>query len=276
MKTTMKIWHNGHLIPVEQVIIDPSDRGFALGDGLFETLYCQDGAPVHLDAHLARLAEGVKILGLPLPLAWSPTRLAEALTATLAANGLREGVLRLTVTRGPGPRGLPPPPHPTPTILISAAPAPPRPESARVIIATVTRRNEGSPLSRIKSLNYLDNILARIEAEQACADDALLCNNRGMIAESTVSNVFAVIDDVLITPPIADGALPGVIRQKVCSLNAVEERSLTVDALAKASEVFLTNSLTVRAVVAVNGRVVGDGMPGPVTRRLADSRLVSC
>jgi branched-chain amino acid aminotransferase len=144
-----------------------------------------------------------------------------------------------------------------------------------VIIATVTRRNEGSPLSRIKSLNYLDNILARIEAEQAGVDDALLRNNRDMIVESTVSNLFAVIDDLLVTPPIADGALPGVIRERVCSLNAVEERSLTVDALSEASEVFLTNSLAVRPVVAINGRAVGDGLLGPVTRRLVDSRLIS-
>ena len=240
------IWFHDRLRPAPEVAIDPADRGFTLGDGLFETLCCRNGEIQHLDAHLSRLTAGARLLDIPLPM--SPVGLADALAATLAANGLTDAALRLTLTRGPGARGLPPPPQPRPTLLITAAPLPTPLPPARLIIAGVTRRNELSPLSRIKSLNYLDNVLARQEALGAGADDALLLNTAGRVAESTVANLFATIDGILVTPPVADGALPGVMRGVILAGTGAEERSLTPADLDRASDLFLSNSLGLRQV----------------------------
>ncbi len=245
------IWFHDRLRPAAEVAIDPADRGFTLGDGLFETLACRNGAVDHLDAHLARLVAGARLLDIPLPL--PPEKLADALAATLVASGLAEASLRLTLTRGPGPRGLPPPLRPVPTLLITAGPLPPPLPPARLIIASVTRRNEHSPLSRIKSLNFLDNVLARQEALRAGADDALLLNTAGRIAEATAATLFAVIDGVLVTPPLADGALPGVMRGVILVERGAEERSLTRGDLARASELFLSNSLGLRLGSLVRG-----------------------
>ncbi len=254
------IWLNEGLRPAGAGAISAADRGFTLGDGLFETLRCREGEPLHLDAHLARLAEGAAVLGIALPL--PPAGLAGAMRATLAANGLSTAALRLTLTRGPGPRGLLPPAAPNPTLLITAAPLPPPLPPARLITATVTRRNQCSPLSRIKSLNYLDNILARMEAQRAGADDALLLNTLGLVAETSVANLFALVNGALLTPPLADGALPGVMRGRVIMTGGAAERSLMPADLAGASEIFLTNSLGIRPVGALDGRPVGDGNPG--------------
>lgn len=249
----MKLHLNGALLKAADARIAPGDRGFTLGDGLFETLRVRDGAILRLPAHLARLARGAEVLGLPLP----ATGLADALEATRAANGLSDGVLRLTVTRGEGPRGVLPPARPTPTVLVTAAPMAPPAPPARLVIASGTRRNERSPLSGVKSLNYLDNILARQEAAAAGADDAILLNTRDRVAETSIANVFAVIDGRLVTPPLADGALPGVMRAAVLALEG-EARALTADDLDRATEIFLTSSLGLRPVAALAGRVLTD------------------
>lgn len=260
------IWLNGALLPAAGVRLDPTDRGLLLGDGLFETLLLRDGAVVRLDAHLARLAAGAAVLGLPL----TPDRdtLATALRATAAANNLDAGSLRLTLTAGPAPRGLPRPAIPAPTLMITAAPPAPPPPPARVLIATVTRRNERSPLSRVKSLNYLDQILARNEAEAAGLDDALLRNGRGDVVCASAANLFAVLADGRpVTPPLADGALPGTRRAAVLAALGATEHSLRPADLRTAREVFLTSSLSARAVVAVDGHPIGDGAPGPCAAR---------
>ncbi|WP_454917548.1 aminotransferase class IV [Xanthobacter sediminis] len=257
----MKLYLNGALLEAAEARIAPGDRGFTLGDGLFETLRVRDGAILRLEAHLGRLAHGAQVLGLPLP----GLDLAGALEATRAANGLSDAVLRLTVTRGEGPRGVLPPAAPSPTVLVTAAPMAPPAPPVRLIIASRTRRNERSPLSGVKSLNYLDNILARQEAAAAVADDAVLLNTRDLVAETSIANVFAVIDGRLLTPPLADGALPGVMRAAVLALEG-DERSLTPADLGRAEEIFLTSSLGLRPVAALAGR------PLPDTRVLARLR----
>lgn len=258
----MLIHLNGALVSAAEARVDPADRGLALGDGLFETIRARGGRPLRLAAHCARLRAGAEVLDLPVPI--SDEALGRALEETLKANAVTDGVLRLTLTRGPGPRGLLPPPQPRPTLLITAATEASSPSPIRAVIATKTRRNEHSPLSRCKCINYLDNILARLEAAKRGADDALLLNTAGRLAGTTMANLFLVIDGVVVTPPVADGALPGVIRAEVLAAAGAEERSLKPEDLASASEAFITNCLGIRALVSVDGAPIGDGRPGPV------------
>ncbi len=256
------VWLDGRLVEAARARIDPADRGFLLADGLFETIRVAGGEAWRLDAHLARLFAGAEVLELPVPVAGRA--LADAMAEVIAANGLAEGSLRLTLTRGPGPRGLVPPERPRPTLLITWAPlAPPLPP-ARLVTAAVTRRNERSPLSRLKTLNYLDAVLARQEAARRGADDAVLLNTAGRVAEATAANLFAVVDGALLTPPVEDGALPGLRRAEVIERLGAEVRPIGPTELARATEVFLTTSLGTRAVVSLDGRQVGAGAPGSV------------
>jgi len=263
----MKISINGVVMDASEARIDPADRGFTLGDGIFETIAVRRNAVRHLSAHLTRLRNGADLLGIPLP--GGDQQIAEMIGAVITANDMKECVVRVTLTRGPGVRGLATPAHPTPTLVITAAPLPPPTEPAKVIVARTTRRNEHSPLSRIKHINYLDNILARREAEAAGADDALLLNTAGNITESTVANIFVLVDGFMLTPPISDGALPGILRAEAIKLARAEERTITVDMLTRSSEVFLTNALGVRPVTHIDGLPVGDGDPGLITQLLA-------
>ncbi|MGQ3672798.1 aminotransferase class IV [Xanthobacter sp. TB0136] len=248
----MKCLLNGHLLDMQDAHIAPADRGFLLGDGLFETLRVRNGRIQRFPAHHARLMRGAQILGIPIP---AGDVLAD-LERVRAANTLEDGSLRLTLTRGPGPRGVLPPAEPQPTVMITAASGAAAPPPARLIIATVTRRNEFSPLSQVKSLNYLDNILARQEATQKGADDALLLNTQGRIAETTIANIFAVIEGRLLTPPLNDGALPGVMRAAMMGQGA-QEASLHLSDLEQADELFLTSSLSIRPVQALGARTYG-------------------
>lgn len=247
--------------------IAPSDRGFLLGDGVFETIAVRRGQGKRLNAHMARLKHDAEAIGLTLP--WPDTSLVSWIEKVAQENDLQDAAVRVTISRGAGPRGLRPPAEAHPTALITAAPMPDVAEPARVIISTVTRRNEHSPLSRIKSINYLDNILAREDAAKHDADDAILLNTAGRVAESTVANVFALIDGAIVTPPVSDGALPGVMRADVLKLAHGEERAITPEMLKAASEVFLSNALGIRAVIAIDGAAVGDGEPGLITQLLA-------
>ena len=252
---------NGRLLTEADVRIDPTDRGLTLGDGLFETLRARDGHALRLSRHLGRLRAGAAVLGLDVP--YSDQDLGRHLAETLAANGLADGVLRLTLTRGPSVRGVLPSGPSSPTLMITASSHDAAPGPASVIIATVTRRNEHSPLARCKCLNFLDNILARQEAEKLGADEALLLNTAGRLAEASAANLFAVIGAELLTPPIGDGALPGVMRADVMERLGGRECPLAPDDLARASEAFLTNSLGIRPLCAVDGVPLG---PGPLTR----------
>ncbi|AVM74958.1 aminotransferase class IV [Magnetospirillum gryphiswaldense] len=262
----MKLYLNGDILSPEQAGLSPTDRGFTLGDGLFETIKVSHGQPLRLGGHLRRLGDGATTLRLPLP---SIDDLRNALARVIAANGLEHGTLRLTVSRGPGQRGLLPPQPTTPTVLITAGLLPPALPPARAIIATSVRRNAHSPLSRCKSLSYLDNILARQEAADNNADEAVLLNTDGFVAETTIANLFVVgADGILVTPPVADGALPGIRREELLRSMVALERSISADDLRAAREVFLTNALSVRPMVTLDGRSIGDGQPGPLSQRL--------
>ncbi|MCL8382381.1 aminotransferase class IV [Xanthobacter aminoxidans] len=245
----MKLFLGTGLVEEAEATVSPFDRGFTLGDGLFETLRVKAGKVLRTEAHLARLATGAGVLGMPLP----DVDLAVALAQTADANGLSDGVLRLTLTRGTGPRGVLPPAEPKPTLVITAALLSPPLPAARLVIAQGTRRNDRSPLAQVKSLNYLDGILARQEAARRGADDAILLNTRDGVAETSIANLFAVINGGLVTPPLSEGVLPGVMRAEVIAAGA-QERPLTVDDLASAEEILLTSALGIRSVASLEGR----------------------
>jgi branched-chain amino acid aminotransferase len=263
----MRVCLNGAMLDEAAAHIAVDDRGFLLGDGVFETIAVRRGQPKRLVAHMLRLFEDARVIGLALP--WDEAAVAMWVAQTALENQLSDAVVRATLTRGPAPRGLLPPAEAKPTLLITAAPMPEEPPSARVVIGAATRRNEHSPVSRIKSINYLDNILARREAQARSADDVILLNTQGRVAESTVANVFALIGGAIVTPPISEGALPGVMRADVLKLARGEETPMTVEMLKGASEVFLSNALGIRPVVSVDGALVGDGEPGLITQLMA-------
>ncbi|MFC3078737.1 aminotransferase class IV [Phenylobacterium terrae] len=239
-------------------MIPADDRGLTLGDGLFETVLALSGRLVDWDAHLQRMAAGCQVLGLPAPDAAGADQLARA---ALAAAGLGEGraAVRLTLTAGSGGRGLDRPQAPAPRMFATAAPAPAPAAPARLVTAAV-RRNADSPASRLKTLAYLDNVLAREEARAAGADEAVMLNTRGELACAAAANLFWIRQGRLETPDLACGVLAGVMRARVLAaaarlgVAATEVRAPEA-VLEDAEAVFLTNSLIgVRPVAAWNGR----------------------
>jgi len=265
----VKVFLNGRLVAAAGAALDIADRGFTLGDGLYETIAVKGGRPARVEAHLARLRRGTDVIGLSF--VETDAALEAALGDVVTANAIEEGVLRLTLSRGPAPRGLLPPDRPAPTLLIvgRAQTLGGRPP-AKAVVARETRRNELSPLSRIKTTNCLDAILALKEAAAKGADEALLLNTKGKLAEAAAANLFLVIGGRAVTPPVADGALPGVMRADVLKALGGGERTLEPRDIGEASEAFLTSSLGVRPLVAVDGAPVGtgagSGKPGPVCR----------
>jgi len=243
-------------------LIDPTDRGFTLGDGLFETVLWADGRLHDLDAHLARMDAGCAVLGLPAP---DRVAVAARLGAAVADAGLAHAraAARLTLTAGSGGRGLDRPEPLAPALVATAAPAPKPSGPMRVIVSRV-RRNEGSPAAGLKTLSYLDNVLARREARAADADEALMLNTRGELACAAAANLFWIAGGRLFTPALGCGVLPGVVRARVMAAAEVTEVAAGPEILAEAEGIFLTNSLIgLRSVSAVGEKSVAQS-------RLAD------
>jgi len=232
------------------------DRGFTLGHGLFETVLWADGALAHWDAHVERLERGCRVLRLP-----PPDRVAfrAAADAAVAAAGSPErAAVRLNWSAGSGDRGLDPPADPQPRLTASAAALGPPAGPARLVTAQV-RRNDRSPTSRLKTLSYLDNVLARAEARDAGADEALMLNTAGEVACAAAANVFWVRHDEVFTPDLDCGVLDGIMRgQVIAACHAlgvpVQEVYANLGRVAGAP-MFLTNSLIgVRRVANLDGR----------------------
>jgi branched-chain amino acid aminotransferase len=271
-KNAGKLWLNGVVLEAGDPCLSAADRGATLGDGLFETIAALDGAPLRLSRHLARLRAGAEFLRIPI--AFSDADIDAAARSLLRANGLDRAALRLALTRGPAPRGLLPPADPAPTLLLTAGPLPPPVGApARAIVATVTRRNEFSPLARMKTLSALDYVVARQEAADKGADEAILLNIAGNVAESTIANIFVVLSGRILTPPVSAGALPGVRRAELLDSGFGVAAVVTVDMLAQADEIILCNSLTLRPVIRIGDTAVGAGRSGPVFDELC--RLAS-
>lgn len=245
------------------------DRGLLLGDGLFETLLWREGVLRDFERHADRMERGCAVLGLAAP---GADRLAEAALNAVHEAGLFGGraAVRLTWTAGSGGRGLDRPASPEPRLIASAAPSFVTAGESALFTATV-RRNDASPASRIKSLAYLDNVLARREARAAGADDALMLNTRGQVACAAAANLFWFEGERLCTPGLDCGVLDGVVRGRVLAEAAalgIDTAEVAVDraALADATGLFLTNSLIgVRRVSALDGRAIA---PSPLLDRL--------
>ena len=268
---------NGRLVPADAPAISALDRGLLYGDGLFETIRAYGGKPFLLDDHLARLAASAAELRIAERLDTAP--IARGVAELLEANRLDgDAYIRITLTRGIHAGALTLEPAAEPTIAIVARPLhPPPPErydqGITAIIATV-RRNADSPLPRHKTLNYLESLLAKTEAKDRGADDAILLDTRGEVAEAASSNLFLVSGARLVTPPLDAAILPGITRRQVLRLAAeagiaAAERPVLPDELRSADEVFLTNAVVeLLPVRSIDGQPVGDGLPGPTTRQL--------
>ena len=239
-------------------MIAPDDRGLTLGDGLFETLLAVDGQLRDVEAHLDRMVAGCATLGLPPP---ERGVALKAMTDALDAQDGRGGrwAVRLTLTAGWGGRGLDRPAQPGTRLFASAAPAP-APAGPAVLVTSRIRRNEASPTSRLKTLSYLDNVLARAEARAAGADEALMVNTHGEVACAAAATVFWLSRAVLHTPPLDCGVLAGTARARLIRAASglgvpVVETAAGLQTLAGAQAVLITNSLIgLRAVEGLDGR----------------------
>jgi branched-chain amino acid aminotransferase len=274
---SLKVHINGKLFDKEDAKVSVYDHGLLYGDGVFEGMRSYGGKVFRLEQHLERLWNSAKAIWLQMPI--SREQMAKAVNDTLAANGIKDGYIRLVVTRGAGTLGLDPNRCSDPQVIVITDHISLYPQefydNGLEIITVSTIRNHPAALSpRIKSLNYLNNILAKIEGLQAGCIEALMLNNKGEVAECTGDNIFLVSRGQLLTPPIDAGILEGITRDAVIELAQaskipVREIPLTKHDVYIADECFLTGSAAeVIPVVKVDSRPIGDGKPGPITREL--------
>ena len=270
----MKIYIDGKFYDQADAKISVFDHGLLYGDGVFEGIRAYNGRVFLCDEHLDRLADSAKaiLLKLPIPMA----EIKEAMLETCRQNNIRDGYIRLVITRGVGNLGLSPDKCPKATVFIIADSIQLYPEKfyeeGLRVVTVPSQRIPPSALSpSVKSLNYLNNIMAKIECQQAGAQEAIMLNHEGYVAECSGDNVFTVKKGVISTPPIWAGALGGLTRKAVLELakqtgREVRETMMTRYDLWVADEVFLTGTAAeVVPVVDIDGRIVGAGKPGPVT-----------
>ncbi len=272
-----QVWINGKLLPPEQATVSVYDHGLLYGDGVFEGIRTYAGKVFRMEAHLDRLWYSAKAILLEIP--YNKAELAAAIEQTLQINGIVDGYIRVVITRGAGTLGIDPKKCSDPRVIIitdSIELYPPEDyENGLEIVTVSTIRNHAAALSpRIKSLNYLNNILAKIEGQQAGCKEALMLNHKGEVAECTGDNIFLVRDGRVLTPPIDAGILEGITRDVAIELARaaeipVEEVPLTRHDIYVSDECFLTGSAAeVIPVVKVDSRPIGDGKPGKITRDL--------
>jgi branched-chain amino acid aminotransferase len=257
----MLVYINGKIVPEKEAVVSVFDHGFLYGDGIYETMVAYEGVIFKLDEHLRRLYRSASLIGLTIPL--DVDRLESALYKTLSANVLKNAYVRLTVSRGPGPIGLNPDLCPQPTIAIIIQESKEYPEllyekGVHLIISETKRNLKEAIDPRIKSMNFLNNILAKIEAIKRDAYEAIMLNAQDQLTEGTISNIFFVKDNVLCTPSVACGLLDGITRGTVIDIAKREDIQLKEGEFFKediytATEVFVTNtSLEVMPVSKVD------------------------
>ncbi len=242
-------WFDGVLQERPLVSFDLTDRGLNLGDGIFDTVLARNGRIFRRKSHIDRMADAAEILGLPFDEALAETAL------NALAGAVIDGAVRLTLTRGPGPRGLSLPKNAKPLLFGAASPARVPPFPVLKLGTTSIRRNETSPLSRIKALPYLDSVLALEQAASKGADEVLFENTHSRVACLASANIFAIFGRQLVTPPLSDGALAGTTRAYVLSKAhglrfEVAERSLPLEKFSRADALFATSSLRLIAPCA--------------------------
>jgi len=273
----MKVFVDGKFYDERDAKISVFDHGLLYGDGIFEGIRAYNGRVFRLKEHIQRLFYSAKAILLTIPM--SPAELTQAVVESCRKNKLRDGYIRLVVTRGVGTLGLNPNRCKNPSVIIIADKIQLYPpelyERGMEIITVPTVRNLHSALNpAIKSLNYLNNILAKIEANNAGCEEAVMLNAEGFVAECTGDNIFIVKEGALFTPPLSAGALYGITRQVVIELAgqagvSVSEPNLTRYDLFNADECFLTGTgAEIVPIVKIDGRVIGTGKPGAFTRRL--------
>jgi branched-chain amino acid aminotransferase len=278
--STMLVYLNGHFVPKDEAVVSVFDHGFLYGDGIYETMRAYGGRIFLLDKHLVRLRHSAEAISLQLPL--SHEQIGEALNESLRVNKLLDAYVRLQLSRGPGEIGLDPALCPAPTMVIVVKPFKDYPaeqyENGVSVAVVQTRRNHPLALNpAIKGTNFLNNILAKIESLKAGAYEGIMLNWEGYVAEGTISNIFTVKKDCLYTPHLDTGILEGVTRGLVLYLArkariATKEAMLKPKDLTEADECFITNStVEIMPVTVVDGRTIGDGKPGPVTKALMKS-----
>lgn len=278
-----QVWVDGTLTPALDAKVSVFDHGLLYGDGVFEGIRIYNGRILKLATHLRRFDQSARAIRLTLP--YSAAELEAACRDTVNANGLADGYIRLVATRGPGSLGIDPVPCPRPCVFVIAATIQLYPQSyydegLSVISSSVVRNHPQALSPRIKSLNYLNNILAKIEALDAGVLESVMYNLEGNVAEASADNLFIVRPDaisgdpVLWTPPLSAGCLEGVTRNLVIGLArdaglTVREENITRHDLYTCDEFFLTGSgAEVVPVVTIDRRPVGTGKPGPVTQQL--------
>jgi len=273
----LKIWINGKLVDREDAKITVFDHGLLYGDGVFEGIRVYNGRVFELNAHIKRLYESAKAIRLVITL--SQSELIRAVEETVEANGISDGYIRLVVTRGVGTLGLNPFVCKNSCIYIIADSIQLYPKELyekgmKIISATTVRNHPLAIPPQAKSLNYLNNILAKIEALDNDVPEAIMYNHEGYVAEASGDNVLIVKDGVIYTPPAEAGALPGITQRVVIKLAKEEkiqvvEKNLTRFDLYVCDEFFLTGTAAeVIGIVEIDGRMIGDGKPGPITSLL--------
>lgn len=273
----MLIYFNGELVPPEEARVSVFDHGLLYGDGIFEGIRAYEGRVFKMEEHLVRLYESARAIMLTIPIGMQ--QMGEAIYHTMEANGLRDAYIRLIVTRGVGDLGLDPRKCTSPNVIIitdriALYPAELYEQGLRAMTAPTQRVGVNALNPRVKSLNYLNNILAKLDALQAGYPEAILLNPEGYVVEATGENIFILRRGVLVTPPAFVGILEGITRHAVMDLARgmgipVEEKLFCRHDLYVADECFLTGTACeIMPVVEVDGRPVGTGRPGPVTARL--------
>lgn len=277
MNREQLVYVDGKFVERSKAVVSVFDHGLLYGDGVFEGIRAYDGNVYRLADHIDRLYDSAKVIRLKVPLA--KDEMTDAVLETLRRNGLRDAYIRLVVTRGTGDLGVNPTLCKNPTVFIITEPmasvlGPTEPKVVRVIYSSYRRDVVDGTSHEIKSLNYMNSILAKMEATNAGADDAILLDHRGFVSEASVSNVFLVKDGKLSTPSSAAGILHGITRARIISLCSylgleVAERDVTPFELNTADEAFLAGTKAeILAVGSISGVDIGTGAAGPVTKRL--------
>ncbi|MCD6365353.1 MAG: branched-chain-amino-acid transaminase [Planctomycetes bacterium] len=276
----MKVWLDGELVEKEDAKLTVFDHGTLYGDGVFEGIRVYGGKIFELTKHVDRLYNSAAQIRLAIP--YTKEELIDAMRRTIKANSIDGGYIRLVVTRGAGTLGLDPFKCSKPSVYIIADQIVMYPDEMyakgmAVIIAKTVRTSAQMLNPSVKSLNYLNNIMAKVEAIDAGVVEAIMLNSQGNVAECTGDNVFIVTDGQLITPPPEAGMLLGITRGVVMSLAGelsipLAEENITSEDLYAADECFLTGTAAeVISVTKVDDRIIGDGKPGPITRRLLNA-----
>src|ERR1043165_7740128 len=275
----LKIYVDGKFFAEQDAKVSVFDHGLLYGDGIFEGIRFYNGRVFRLEEHLERLWDSARSICLEVPM--TMPAMTEALLETVRQNDLRDGYIRLVVTRGVGNLGLNPVQCKKPSVIIIAAPIALYPkevcERGLTVVTCATRRTNPAALNpAVKSLNYLNNVMARIEANIAGADEALMLNDAGNVAECTADNVFIIKHGQIFTPPISAGALRGITRSVVFEIAdelgiKITETDITRHDVFVADECFLTGTAAeVIPVIKADGRTIGTGKPGSITMRMIE------